>query len=702
VKRKIFSSLLTLVLVLSFSLVTAVPALAATAPDLGTAKSFAVLGGPAVTLTNSTVTGDVGSGFPSPGSAVTLTGSTITGGTVHEGDTVAQHAYDDFLDAYAALKAEPCDVDLTGQPLAGQFLTPGVYCFDAAVTETGGTLTLEGSSTDTWIFKIGTLGTGALTGTNFSVVMSSGETCNNNVFWWTAEAATLTDSVFIGSILAGTSITVTRGSLDGQALAKVAVTLTGATITVPTIVTVPTVPAAETLTPEADATGVALDAEVSILFDQDVTVVDLSGVTIKDSGDVAVDNVVATLGVDNRTVTIAHDDFVNAETYTVTIPAEAVKNIGDEPNAEIIWSFATATTAAQSPVDLGSAVNYAVLAGSTVTNTGATQVGGDLGLSPGVSVTGFSILNTVVEGSTSTGLIDGLGIVKGTIHIADTAIDPVESTTSAAQAQLDLTTAYNDAAGRTVGAVTVAGNLGGQTLYPGLYKSTSSLEISSGDLTLDAQGDANAVFIFQMASTLITTTGREVILTNGAKASNVYWQVGSSATLGTYSVFKGNILAYASITIATGATLGGRALAQTAVTLDTNIIAIAMPTGASAPVPAVIDINPDTLNLKSQSDKNAITVYIELPLGFDPGQISVATVELKVFGITIPALSAPTSVGDYDADGIAGRMLKFDRSAVIAALGETVGDINVTVTGKLNNGRTFAGSDTIKVVNSGK
>ena len=106
-----------------------------------------------------------------------------------------------------------------------------------------------------------------------------------------------------------------------------------------------------------------------------------------------------------------------------------------------------------------------------------------------------------------------------------------------------MTTAYNDAAGRTVGAVTVAGNLGGQTLTPGLYTSTSSLEIILGDLTLDAQGDTNAVFIFQMASTLTTTTGRAVILSGGANASNIFWQVGSSATLGTTSVFKGNIMA---------------------------------------------------------------------------------------------------------------------------------------------------------------
>jgi hypothetical protein len=204
-------------------------AAAAPPPPPSPGIEFAVLGGSAVTLTNSAIEGDVGVDL---GGAFTSTSSTVTG-TVHVGDNIAQQGYDQFLLDYDAIAAMP-GTDLTGQTLAGKFLTPGVYTFDAAVTETGGLLTLVGNSDDLWIFKIGTGGTGALTATNFTVVMTSGEECNNNVIWWTAEAATLTDSVFIGSIYAGTSITVTRGSLDGSALAKSAVTLTGTTVCGPT------------------------------------------------------------------------------------------------------------------------------------------------------------------------------------------------------------------------------------------------------------------------------------------------------------------------------------------------------------------------------------------------------------------------------------------------------------------------------------
>ena len=207
-------------------------------------------------------------------------------------------------------------------------------------------------------------------------------------------------------------------------------------------------------------------------------------------------------------------------------------------------------TAAQAPVSLGSADKFAVLAATTVTSTGDTTVKGDLGVSPGTAVTGTLR-------------------VSGMIHTGDPAT---------ARAQSDLAIGYQHAAAQMVGALTVAGNLGGLTLTPGLYKSTSSLEISSGDLTLDAKGDTNAVFIFQIGSTLTTTAARQVILRGGAQAANIYWQVGSSATLGSISIFKGNILALTSIALQNGAAVEGRLLARTAgVTLDSNTITLPAP-----------------------------------------------------------------------------------------------------------------------------
>lgn len=199
-------------------------ALAATAPGLGSAASFAILsaapgGGGAVTCTTSTINGDVGSsGLPA---AVVQTGCTINGAIVAP---VSAQVLSDFSGAYDAYGSIACDQTLTGT-LAGITLAPGVYCFDAAATLTG-LLTLDGPATATWIFKIGTSGTGALTGTNFSVVMAGGgSSCNVN--WWVAEAATMTTSNFIGTVLAGAAITSTDGSFTGDALAKAAVTIKG-------------------------------------------------------------------------------------------------------------------------------------------------------------------------------------------------------------------------------------------------------------------------------------------------------------------------------------------------------------------------------------------------------------------------------------------------------------------------------------------
>jgi uncharacterized repeat protein (TIGR01451 family) len=207
--------------------------------------------------------------------------------------------------------------------------------------------------------------------------------------------------------------------------------------------------------------------------------------------------------------------------------------------------------AATAPVPLGNAAGFAVLAGSTVTNTGPTTISGDVGLSPGTSVTGFPP-----------------GVVNGTIHAADS---------SALRAQLDLTGAYDNAAARTVTA-TIPTELGGTTQTPGVYNSAAGTFGITGTVTLDALGDPNAVFIFQAASTLITAAASNVNLVNGAQAANVFWVVGSSATLGTSSTLNGNILALTSITVNTGTTINGRALARnSAVTLDSDTITALTP-----------------------------------------------------------------------------------------------------------------------------
>lgn len=200
----------------------------------------------------------------------------------------------------------------------------------------------------------------------------------------------------------------------------------------------------------------------------------------------------------------------------------------------------------QARVGLGTADSFAVLAGSTITNTGPTTITGDVGLSPGSAVVGAA---SITE--------------HGTFHTTDAV---------AAQAQSDLTTAYTDASGRSPDAISLP-DITGQTLLPGVYQSTSSLNLA-GDVTLNGQGNPDSVFIFQIGSTLITGSGSRVLLTGSAQACNVFWQVGSSATLGTASLFQGSILALTSITLTTDAVLEGRALARNgAVTMDTNTIA---------------------------------------------------------------------------------------------------------------------------------
>ena len=237
--------------------------------------------------------------------------------------------------------------------------------------------------------------------------------------------------------------------------------------------------------------------------------------------------------------------------------AFAVLFASASPGARVAGSPLPAATAPS----LGSAAAFAVLGGSTVTNTGATNITGNLGVNPGTAITGFPP-----------------GLVTGTTHAADAI---------ALQAQTDVTTAYNNLAGQVVDVDLTGTDLGGLTLAPGVYRFSSSAGLT-GALTLNAGGNASAVWVFQIGSTLTTASNSSVIVTNGGQNCNVFWQVGSSATLGTTTNFIGNIIALTSISLTTGATVSGRALARNgAVTLDTNTVSAtvcAAPT--STPVPA--------------------------------------------------------------------------------------------------------------------
>jgi hypothetical protein len=216
----------------------------------------------------------------------------------------------------------------------------------------------------------------------------------------------------------------------------------------------------------------------------------------------------------------------------------------------------TAYAADVATVPLGTSVDYSVLGASTVTNTGSSILNASLGLSPGTSITGFP---------------PGLVIAPGTIEA---------TTPAAAQAQADLTAAYLDAAGRSVDVTTTA-DLVNLTLVAGVYSGPSKSPLSlTGPLVLDGAGNNDSVFIFQTNSTLTTASNSTITLINGAQECNVFWQVGSSATLGTGSAFAGNILAMSSITVTSGVTVHGRALARgAAVTLDTDTFTV--PTCAS-------------------------------------------------------------------------------------------------------------------------
>lgn len=246
--------------------------------------------------------------------------------------------------------------------------------------------------------------------------------------------------------------------------------------------------------------------------------------------------------------------------YTATITTGSKNATGTTLTGNYVWTFSTNIPTTGPLVNLGSAANFGIIAGVGISsNAGRSEIHDmNVGISPGVrsSITGFP----------------PAVIINGFMYASDD-ITPLGTAAMLTQAKLDLTNAYLFAEGASSPApVTVAGDQGGKTLAPGIYTSTSTLLIQSGNLTLDAQGDANAVWIFQIASgfTTIGGAGGSVILSGGAQAKNIFWQTGSSATIGDFTSFKGNILALTSITMNSGATATGRMLARNGAVFLTN------------------------------------------------------------------------------------------------------------------------------------
>jgi hypothetical protein len=511
----------------------------------------------ASTVTNTGVSALIGDLGLSPGISVTGFPPGMLAGTLHVTDPTAAQAQLDLTAAYNDAASRTLGAIALAGNLGGMTLAPGLYKSTSSLEISSGDLTLDaqGDANAVYIFEMAST---LVTTTGRKVILAGGAQAAN-IYWQVGSSATLgVSSVFKGNILALASITANNGaSVEGRLLARTAaVTLDNnvVNVAVASVSVDTTAPFVSSATPWNGATAVAIGSTVTARFSEAMSASSITPATFTlMQGATAVSGAVSyaagaamftpALNLSPRTL------------YTATITTGAADLAGNHLASNVAWSFSTADGVVVVPIQpVSSLGTFEILAGSTVTNTGATSVTGDLGVSPGTAVTGFPP-----------------GILTGTLHAGDP---------TAAQAQLALTAAYNDAAGRSVGAIGVAGNLGGRTLAPGVYKSTSSLEISSGDLTLDAKGNADAVFIFEMASTLTTTTGRKVILAGGARAANIIWQVGSSATLGTSSVFKGNILAMASITVTTGASVEGRLMARTgAVTLDSNVILIPAASG---------------------------------------------------------------------------------------------------------------------------
>jgi methionine-rich copper-binding protein CopC len=354
------------------------------------------------------------------------------------------------------------------------------------------------------------------------------------------------------------TVGVSNGVKDLAGNAMAPYTFTFTTMAAPDV----TLPLVTSTDPLDNATGVARNKVISYVFSEpmDPATINTTTFTVK-NGTTPVTGTVAYSGT---TATFTPTNTLAANTlYEVTVTTGAKDAAGNALAANSMFNFTTSgASSLLGAVDLGSAANYVILAKTAINNNPTSTITGDMGLSPAATsfITGFALTN-------ATGFATATQVV-GNVYAADMADPtPINLTT----AVNDMITAYNDAAGRPTPDFSElgSGDIGGRTLTPGLYKWTSSVTMPA---SVTISGGANDVWIFQISGDLTMASAVNITLTGGAQAKNIFWQVAGQATFGTTSHFEGILLSMTGITFQTGASMNGRALAQTAVILDANAI----------------------------------------------------------------------------------------------------------------------------------
>ena len=491
---------------------------AAGGPALGTAGAFSVLGGTGVANTLATIiSGDLG---VSPSSSVTGFPPGTVAGTTHAGDPTAAAAQSDLASAYLDATARVPTAQFSGDQ-NGRTYHPGVFHTAAAFALTG-TLTLDGQGDPNSLFVF-QIGAALNTAASSKVELINGAQASH--VFWSVDGAVGTGalSTFAGTLMAQGAITLGAGAqLIGRALCQGLITLADNDIrftdALPPVVAIDGGTAAETKDSTPTITGTTDAASGAV-----VTVgVAGQNLTTEVQGDGTWSVTTAALAAGAHVVTArVRDAAGNAGSATQTLSIEI------NPD----------------PVLFNAAGSFSVLAGTNVVGTGISALAGSLGVSPGTSVTGFP-----------PGTADE-------IHAGD---EP------AAEARFDLVRAYDDALGR-VPSSEFSGDQKGKTLHEGVHHTSAAFALS-GTLTLDAQADPDAVFIIQIAAALNTAAASRIVLTNGAQASRVFWQVAGATGIGAESSFAGTIMSVGAITVGASAQLAGRALSYGTVTLAENRI----------------------------------------------------------------------------------------------------------------------------------